>query len=542
MKALGTWWPRRWLRYLRLHPGQTVAGLLVLTTGCAEATNAQLLQAPEEPIVRAAAPAAVPESIAAPKTQVLPEAQTAQTTRQVPISLATVLQLAEEQNHRVGQARARVMEATAEKALASKRWIPDISFGTTWYRHEGAIQNEDGTVINSSTGALFSGLEMIGRYDIRDIAYQQISAERKAWQQKGELSRITYETTLDAANTYIDLVTARTGEAIARKLEKDLKDLLERAQKLANVEEAAKVEVHRIEAEIEGRQQNILKLQEQAQAASAKLVYLLGMDPCVELMPVDGELVPLDLIDATPPACALVQLALSQGPGIRELEGMLAVIDKGIQQSQGIGKYLPIFEFRSAEGGFGGGPGASTTWGNRWEGVFCARWNLTELCSCHERKRIASAQVLQARLAYQDLQAKLAAGVQEARGAVLSTKEQIRLGASQVKHADSARNLSRERLTRSVPGSSYSEVLLSQQSLAMAQLNHLLAIREFNKGQIRLMLLIGNGGPAAAPTPVKLAPPADMLPPPSESMPVPHSELEHGPTHLPPISSVSVPN
>lgn len=534
MKAFGSLWPRRWARHFRLHPGHCIVGLLFLGTGCAEGTT--WLSPREQPIVRAAAPAVLPEPIAAPKTQVAEETKAPEKTRQVPISLETVLRLAEEQNHKVGQSRARVMEATAEKALASKRWIPDISFGTTWYRHEGAIQNEDGTVINSSTGALFSGLELIGRYDIRDIAYQQISAERKAWQQKGELSRITYETLLDAANTYIDLLTARTGEAIARKLEADLKKLLVDAQRLAKAEEAAKVEVHRIEAEIEGRQQNILKLQEQAQAASAKLVYLLGMDPCVELMPVDGELVPLDLIDATPPACEMVQLALSQGPGIRELEGMLAVIDKGIQQSQGIGKYLPIFEFRSAEGGFGGGPGASTTWGNRWEGVFCARWNLTELCSCHERKRVASAQVLQARLAYQDLQAKLAAGVQEARGAVQSTKEQIRLGASQVKHAASARALSRQRLDNSVPGSSYSEVILSQQSLAMAQLNHLLAIREYNKGQIRLMLLIGNPGPAAAPAPVKLAPPADMLPPPSEQMPAPHGEMQPSPSHLPPIS------
>ena len=80
------------------------------------------------------------------------------------------------------------------------------SFGTAYYRwHEGGIQDFDGQFIHSSYGSLFAGLEMRGKLDLRETAYQRIDAERKVWQQKGELSKLTSETLLDAAGTYVDL-------------------------------------------------------------------------------------------------------------------------------------------------------------------------------------------------------------------------------------------------------------------------------------------------------------------------------------------------
>src|SRR5205823_3788300 len=99
---------------------------------------------------------------------------------------------------------------------------------------------------------------------------------------------------LDASGTYIDLLTARTGEAIAAKVEKELKDVLDRAEKLASVETGARVEVSRIKSELSGQQRSMLKLEEQSAATSAKLIYLLGVDPCAELQPVDNRLVPFD--------------------------------------------------------------------------------------------------------------------------------------------------------------------------------------------------------------------------------------------------------
>jgi outer membrane protein TolC len=334
-----------------------------------------------------------------------------------------------------------------------------------------------------------------GKYDVREIVFQRINAERQLWQQQGELSRVTSERLLEASETYIDLLSARNGEAIATSQEKDLRDLLKRAEDRATAEQAARVEVQRIQAEISSRQQALHKVRQQAAGASAKLAYLLGIDPCTFLVPVDAQLVPLDLVDASGPTCDLVARALANGPGVRELEGLLNLVQRSIQQAHSRANLLPTFEVCMGEGIFGAGPGASSTWDNRFDVCLSARWNLTEFVTRHDKLRILDTKAQQAHLAYQDLRGKLTAGVQEAREAIVQGKEQIRLGQEQIDRAREAYNLANNRLREGLQGSSVSEVMLSLQSVARAQLDYLAAVREYDRAQLRLLVLLG---PAAA--------------------------------------------
>jgi outer membrane protein TolC len=415
----------------------------------------------------------------------LPEASHA-----LPISLDTVFRLAEEQNPQIALARERVREACAEKNVAD-RWLPDIYVGTAYYRHEGGIQNEDGTLTHSSTGAMFAGLEIDGKLDVREVAYQKVSAQRKVWQQRGELSRVTSETLLSASSTYIDFLTARTGEAIAREMAGHLRSMLDHARRTAAVEQAVEVDVSRIQAELDSQEQTIVRVRSQASAAIAKLNYLLGLDPCGELMPVDSRLVAFELVDATPPTEYLMKKALSSGPGIREMEGLLALIQESIEKSKGPGKYLPIFEVRMGEGLFGAGAGDDFNWDNRWDLGLQARWNLTEALTARDRKRVAQAKVQQAHLAYQDLQGKLAAGVQEARETILAGRDEISFGERQIRDARHAFELSDRRLRLNPQPSSYSEALLALQALGRGQVNYLSALNAFDKAQLRLLVLLG---------------------------------------------------
>jgi outer membrane protein TolC len=409
----------------------------------------------------------------------------------LPIGLDTVFRLAEEQNPQVALARERVREAYAEKEVAS-RWLPDIYVGTAYYRHEGGIQNEDGTLTHSSSAAMFAGLEIDGKLDVREFAYQKVNAQRKVWQQRGELSRVTSETLLGAASTYIDLLTARTGEAIAREIEGKLQGLLEHAERVTEVERASQVDVSRIRAELEAQQQTISRVRSQATGAAAKLIYLLGLDPSAELTPVDSRILAFELVDATPPAEYLVKKAQSSGPGVREMQGLLGVIQDSIDQgNNGLGKYLPIFEMRMGEGAFGAGPGDGMNWDNRWDMAVQARWNLSEAISARDRRHVAQAKVQQAHLVYRDLEGKLAAGIQEARETALSGREQITLGERQIQDARRAFELSDLRLRKNQQATSYSEALLALQALGRAQVNYLSALNSYDKAQLRLMVLLG---------------------------------------------------
>jgi outer membrane protein TolC len=424
----------------------------------------------------------------------------------LPIGLDTVFHLAQDQNAQVGIARAKVRQAYAEKDVASLKWLPDVYVGTAWYRHEGGIQNEDGTLTHSSTGAMFAGGELDGRFDVQAIAYEQINAQRKVWQQRGELSRVTSETLLDASDTYIDWLTARSGEAVALKIQDMLKELLSRARDFAKAEPGRQVEVHRIEAELASDEQTLSRLRQQAAAAEAKLLYVLGLNPCSHLEPIDTKLLPFDLLDAAPPTCDLIAQALRTGPGVREMEGLLALIQQGIERSKGPAKYLPVFEARVAEGAFGAGPGDEMTWDNRLDLCLQARWNLTGFASACDRRRAAQAQVDQANLAYQDLRGKLAAGVSASRAEILSGRDQIAQTERQIRDAGQAYELSRERYRQNVQGSSASEVLLSVNAFMRAQTTYLTVTNAYDKAQLRLYVLLGPGAAACGPAvePVQL--------------------------------------
>lgn len=411
--------------------------------------------------------------------------------KRLPITLDTVLRLAEEQNRQIGIGRERLNEAFAEKNIAAMSWVPNLYLGTSYYRHEGGIQNENGTFIDSSFGALFNGLELNGRFDVRDVAFQKINAERKVWQQKGELTKITSETLLEAANTYIDLLLARSSIATAKKMEQYHLALLNRAKKLAEADKAALILAESLESEMKGHRHAIVKVEQQANAAATKLAYLLGFDStCVELVPVDPGLLPFDLVKADGPVCDLVALALDSGPGIKELERLLAIVIGGIEKMKSPVMMLPTIEVRMADGGFGAGPGGGMTWDNRYDLNFQARWNLNGLTTARDRQRVVQAKLEQVHLTYQDLRGKLTAGVQEAREAILSGRQQMEMSAAQIDHAQKAYKLGNERLMLNL-GTTISEVLQTVRMWELAELTQLATIASYDKAQIRLMIFLG---------------------------------------------------
>ena len=419
--------------------------------------------------------------------------QPAGVARALAINLETVFRLAEEQNGQIALARVRIQEACAERELAKNSWLPSLLIGPAYLRHEGGIANEDGTLTSSSFSSLFAGMEVTGRFDLREAVYQRVNAERRLWQQEGEFRRLTSETVLDAASTYIDLMTAKTGEILLMSRQKQLEDLLSGARKLATSEPGAQVEVARISTQVKRSAQVLHELREQAARASVKLAYLLGLDPSLTLVPVDEKLTALELVNAQPPVEELVAQVLANGPGVREMEGLLSLAHESIERSRGWGRYMPSVEVNMLEGGFGTGPGDRQDWDNRWDFFVKARWNLTDLLNARERQRVIQSKADQAQLAYQDLRAKLTAGVYESREAILSGRNQIPLAEEHVQEADRAYELSDKRLKNDVKGSSYAEVLLSLQGVAAAQINYVQTIRAYDKAQLRLLILMGSG-------------------------------------------------
>jgi outer membrane protein TolC len=408
----------------------------------------------------------------------------------IPIDLDAVMRLAEEQNRQIALARERLRESQIERELAAGAWLPKVYAGVGYYRHEGGDQNPDGTFVHSSFGNLFPGVEICTEYDIKEATFKRVDACRKLWQQRGEVAKVTNETLLDAADTYIDLLAARRGETVGHEIDRYADDLLKRTEKL-NTDGSLKFVVEGLKAEAAGRAQALRKLHQQGDAAAMKVAYLLGLPHDAQLVPVDRTFAPIDLVDASPLEEALVRQAMTSGPGVRELEGLLDTIERGMAELQGPKKFMPTLRLSADEGAFGAGPGSNLTWDNRFDLGIQARWNLTEFLSAREQQRLARSKLSQVHLSYDDLKAKLALGVGEARSAILAGQQEVVSGGEMVRHASEMYRLSNLRLTENAPGGSTGEVLQAIRGLEQAHAIYLQAIREYNKAQIRLTLLLG---------------------------------------------------
>src|SRR6185503_5834976 len=115
---------------------------------------------------------------------------------------------------------------------------------------------------------------------------------------------------------------ARTAEAILVQLTEYEKKILDRAEALFKQQPSAEVLVESIKVQTTARQQAMLEVRQQGDAASAKLAYLLGLDCDVHLVPVDPRLDAVELIDARACSDELIQRAVTAGPGVRQLENL----------------------------------------------------------------------------------------------------------------------------------------------------------------------------------------------------------------------------
>jgi outer membrane protein TolC len=352
--------------------------------------------------------------------RVLPPALPA--AHEVSVSLEFVLRTTDAQNAQIALARKRVEEAQAAECNAPGPLAKAL--------HHASVEGDDG----GSPGG--------SRY----------AADARTWQRRVELARTLNETLLDAGNTYYDLLTARRGEIIGQQLQKYQDSLLHRAEDLAKTDRSAAVLVESLRADSAGRHAVQAKLHQQGDAAAAKLAYLLNLPPEIVVVPQDASLVPIDLVDASVPADALIEEALSNGPGVRELSGLIATIEAGINSVPPCLARLPNVSRQLQRAGF---------------------------------------KLQEAHLALEDVRGKLAAAVLEARGAILSGRDQVRDSADNIRHAAETYRLSDLRLRENAPGASSNDVSQSIRGLELAHFTHLAAVAAYDKAQLRLFLLLG---------------------------------------------------
>jgi hypothetical protein len=369
-----------------------------------------------------------PAEIALPRGMTLPDAEAAAlaTPKGVVVNLDTVLRLTCEHNGDILVARERVNESQAALDAAMRSCMPEM---------------------------------------LRKDTFKKPVAEALVWRRRAELRKVENDNLQDAANTYIDWLTALRGEAVTRdllgheeKLQARLRKLVKPGEKSG--EKAAQAILEAAEAALEGRRLFIVRTHQQGEAAAAKLAYLMGLNGPLPLT--KETLEPIDRVDVSTPVEVLVRQAQENGPGVRELQGLAASIQQGIASARGAQ-------------------------------CLCEHTGAALVCG---RLQMAQSQLQQAQLSLFSLQTKLRAGVEEALSAIHSGREQIARATESIHHASETYRLTDLRLREEGPeenrrNNTYNAVLTSIQQLSQTHANYLTAVSNYNKAQARLLLLLG---------------------------------------------------
>ncbi len=244
-------------------------------------------------------------------------------------------------------------------------------------------------------------------------------------------------------------------------------------RKLVEVGETpAQVLIEATETALNGRRQFIARTHQQGEAAAAKLAYLMGTSG--GMLITNDTLEPIDRVDTSTPVEVLVRQAQDNGPGVRELQGLAASIQQGIEQARLAQRICALSDATQVCGGF----------------------HMVHAPLTCGRLQMARSKLQQTQLALVSLHGKLRAGVLESFSAILSGREQFAQAADALKHAAETYRIMDLRITKenaetTMQRNTHNAVLSSIQQLSQAHANYLTAVSNYNKAQARLLLLLG---------------------------------------------------
>jgi len=421
-----------------------------------------------------------------------------------PIDLPTALRLAAIASPTIGAAQARVREAVARVDQADALWLPTLSGGGIYTRHDGITQRQDGTLLTVSRQSFFAGGGLAARVDLGEAYFQPLVTRRLAAAEAANARATTLSTLYDVASAYFDLAQAHAQiqiNAYILELDQQILTAARSGEKQGLLTSAA--DVSRAETELSLRKLERLDLQARAGVASARLVRLLVLDPVITLVPADAALAPIDLFPPDVPLAQLVDQAVAARPELAAAMARIEAADLRTRQAR-YAPLIPRVQTNYLGGGFGGGQnGAHTNPEGRsdldaqlfWELRGLGLGNLADV-------RLRTAERDQTVLEAVAVRAQVAAEVAEAARLTVARRASIPEARKAIAEAQEMyRILSATSFGMIGPRRQFNalEPLLAVQALNQSRLAYLGAVVEYNRSQFRLLTAVGQPPIGGAP-------------------------------------------
>lgn len=408
----------------------------------------------------------------------------------LPIDLPTALKLAGAQNLDVQIARERLREAQAAHDAALYNFFPWISPGVAYRRHDGRIQDVTGNLFDTSKQSYALGANVEARLELGEAWFKALAAKQLAKAADHAVDAQRQESVFSAALGYFDLVKARATGAVAEdaaRISGDYADQLQRGVELGLI---FKGDALRARGQAERNQLAVQQAREQQRVAAARLAQMLRLDPSVDLLPADNELLPLTLTATNAALDSLVAQAFAARPELKQGEALTAAAKKN-RDAATVGPLIPSFGAQAFFGGLGGGRNNdSGNFGGTESMALTLGWRLGPGGIFDSaREKSADARLSATSLAADKVKDEVIRQVVEAHTRIHSLASQLATLKRALATAEEAFRLTRERKERGF--GVVLENIFAEQDLTRARSDYVAAVAEFNKAQYGLQRAVG---------------------------------------------------
>jgi len=456
--------------------------------------------------------------------------------RPLPINLPTALQLANANALDVAAAAERVRIAAAQLEQARVLWLPTVTLGGDYNRHDGRIQNADGTIIDVGRGSFMfgagTGIGAAGVLSVTDAVFAPLVARQTVRARQAEAQAAANDTLVAVGDAYFGVQQARGELAGAHDAVRRTEELVRRIRQLATGLVPA-LETTRAETELARRQQAELLARERWRTASAELLRVLRLDPAAQVEPAEPPQLRVNLVDLSRSVDDLIVMGLTNRPELASRQAQVQATIAALGQEK-VRPLVPSVLIRGwstpvtgtlAVGVFGGGQnGHLDNIGYRGDIDLQLLWQLDNL-GLGNRGRVHQREA-ENRLALIEL-----FRIQDRVAAEVSTSyAQAQLAAKRVEIAERGVPLALDSAEKNLTGLGETrrtgdvfvlvvrpqEAVAAVQLLAQAYADYYGAVADANRAQFRLYRALGRpaqcvpwDGPAPAATPV-LPPPTPV--------------------------------
>lgn len=255
----------------------------------------------------------------------------------LPINLPTALRLANANAIDITAAAERIRIAAAQLEQARVLWLPTITVGGDYNRHDGPIQNADGTVTDVGRSSLMfgagTGIGTAAVLSVTDAIFAPLVARQTVRARVADAQAAANDTFVAVSDAYFGVQQARGELAGAEDATRRTAELVRRINLLATGL-VPPLEATRAEAELARRQQAVLSARERWRTASAELLRVLRLDPAAQVEPVEPPQLRVNLVELARSVDELIIVGLTNRPELASRQALVQATIAALRQER----------------------------------------------------------------------------------------------------------------------------------------------------------------------------------------------------------------